>query len=760
MDNLIVQAALGGPLSQPTKSQPAEAPPDSAPLPQPQTGSTSNCACGWHHPEAEAHRGNSPAQVREPPRLPSVEKNEPSPLSPPSLDESELSAPFNMSTHHSAACSKLLTPLKRDFRWREHLVPPATEKSPLLASLGASVASQSVRFEVPHGNMEASASVMTTRQTFIEARKQASMRFLRQKHVALSVEDLAAVCRIASLSQPMTSEQLQVSLETKNYNLSWIFDKSRPRQWLNLGNLRTDHIVNGGKRNDHVTLINSPRSALVFIRNGTHPMAVQREHPADVARQLSIEGFPRNRIQERLDFLETNAANELRSLQHEYRLLCRVFPRAQMETFYDLVNPAAPNGLSHLPQLVFDEHEGIYRVQVGYDDALQNAMEAIKQRMAQDRERVEKTLATEVQSRMRKVELHNAEQERSLQASLRLAVRTAKMLDEKTQEGELRTLTAELKNARRQQLVELREEQRSVAVQAREERATQLEKQQKKTHAMRMVRRKERREERNAEREERLRQSMAAAQQREMERIEQYQQKQEHCQSVAEEISQQQAQRRVEREAITEAIKSRRREILQRSEDIIKQREVAAQTKQDRVQQRLNQFAQEKKDTVELHRMLDLKNQIRREEVFNEAVAREETRIEQQELQTAQQLKKHAKFLATRAEQQNKDREYEKELKMMKADQVQRTEKKLEFEKVLMAHKTFVKIDRTAQVAQGRSDLASRARAERQMLSMYRSAKLRGAAEAMSQRERAVYFETFRKAAAATMPARSHTSLK
>lgn len=579
----------------------------------------------------------------------------------------------------------------------------------------------------------------------LESRRVASMRFLRNRNrvVPIATEDLVHVYRLATLQSAQKAEAVEVDLVTRNYRLGWMTQRPehRPTQWLTLMNMDEGYLDAGGSPADPVTLINSPRSVLTLLRNGQHPMALQRINRAQLRQQMSIVGASADFVAQRFKMLDGLRQNELLSLQAEYQQLCKRLPREQVLTFLELLDHS---DLTQLPQVV-ELEDGTCEVRAPMDDSLAAAMEAINRKAERDRERIQRKLEIEIATSQKVVERHEQQQERNLQAAIKCQQRAAKLAEDKRQEAVLRQLSSKAKTARRAEAVERTEAQRLQAIADRERRTVAVEALAEEARRQRLEARRERIDRTQALRAQRMRQSAAAQQRRDDQRQAQLSEKEAFREAQTRRREVQRAEARAENAHAAHLNAERRAAIVARSEQLLLQREARAEERQRCLEERLQQFEEEKRTQAQVCHLVELRKDIRREESFADAQQREAERMQCAVDRRAAQVACFEAFKDGQQRQRAQRREVEMELRVVKADFVLRNENIRQLEQLQLNDDLIAKRLKCAKMDRVRAALVVRAREEREALNQYRIRKLHTAAAELVEEERASYFDVFRR---------------
>ena len=558
---------------------------------------------------------------------------------------------------------------------------------------------------------------------------------------AVKSADLANIRRIAEINAAVTV--FETKLVTSNYQLAWLLEGNRPPvgdQWKTLEHMSTDYIANGGNGDDHVPLLNSPRSVLTVLRNGTHPMALQR-----IPLELSIlkhssAGTPLAVVKERHALEERVREHAVEDLRQQYRVLCEMLPREEILSFFQLL--AAGDALL-TPKLELDEASGRYRTIVAGDNLVSEAISAIERKEATDRQRLAKVLSMELEASTRVVDQMELQQKISHENEMKLRHRQQQRHQEQEKEAQLSLMEVDMKKKHREKQMIKVEKAKQLAVQEREARAQEAERATQATMEARWRERHERSVAKQLQQQQRTEAAAARVAAQEEQRKQQLALKEAYRQAMNVLKEEERLMKALERQQQNEHMKERLQSIAEHRNEVQEARLRRAEEDAQRCEVRLRGFEAAAAEAARDRRLGDMKRQLMREEAFEQKEQLNADKVramlslkaEREDVFTEQRRAREEQVFSRRIEDEQlkalKEREMEKQLALQA------------FQHITLCGEIDDKAARAQQLQRVRQTLDSRVRVERNKLGDSRKTQLDEATARMIERERQSYLAAF-----------------
>lgn len=582
--------------------------------------------------------------------------------------------------------------------------------------------------------------------------------------IVVTEAELAGVKRLAGFNAAVRKDSIPITLPTSGYQLNWLHDPkkhAKPARPSTLLNMRTDYLLpktgggGGGGEHDSYPFIDSPRSVLVFVRNGTHPMDLQRRPP--------VASDPLGVFRERL------RVEELERLQSEYAAICEVLPQSTVDAFFsfssDQHNDSSEVGpfsigegstgssqneekerkKSQIVKPILEKDDnGIYRVTFHFE--VSTAAAAVEEQMDRTRANLRTLLEAEIALTKVRTETLREQQERSLAAARK---HDAQIAERQQQRHVAATIKAIATKQRATNRAEAAERLRQKAVQAyneKQERLAVVEAQMEEE----MLNRQAERRLREEEREEKRLQTLAIAADKEakllQERMRIVERKNASCEEALEAKAKTLQIAKDKRAAYERSAQSRKEAIDLRSEAEREERRIIQEKREATAEAQIANLREKQQTMAAVRSLASLQKLVYMDECRQEGEARERQRREELVAQRAVAEDRQQRLL-TVLEQRRKGRHQAKEeIRLEKALRVERQSRIDQFTSLMTADRMLESKARAEAITDAREQMIREARKEREVLSQWRHKALTEAKKEAEEQERAATLGMFNKA--------------
>lgn len=592
-----------------------------------------------------------------------------------------------------------------------------------------------------------------------EARKAAAISKFHSATVDISARELRVLHFLASVDHGRDRPDIACNVETKNFRLQWVLDPSARGPdvaSMNLESLRTDILFADRKPLEQITvpLLDSPRSVLTCLRNGIQPIELQ-EVPLDaMILEFSAKGYQRDMIVKRHAFQESLRQHKLESLRNEYHKLCELISLEDICTFFEFT--ALNDGLQ-APDVVHAEQQPSSsvdsahnssrrkRVIVSGDPTIFDAVRKIEEKSSQDRKRLTTVLQQELDNTALRTaafvkdQAKNAAKTRAHERELQLRE------EERRQAAAERKIRSEQKALHRSKLVDEAEERKLEDILARQRRAAEAEQQAEVALKRRADQRRARQEEKHGAQAVRLEQAEVRVAQIDASRRARFDEKQQLRNALLRQKEFLRERKKEDDLQAREILAERRRVISERGEAVAQQKLQKAKLKTLQVEERMREFAAQKESEMKFKKVVELRNELNREEVFVENEKRLQDNIDTILERRKAHEESFEQFQALQSAKRQSIRERELQVMLMKEGDRQRHEQKHAYQLLLSAEECVRKVARAKQLEQTREMQGEVLERERATMSLLREDTLEAAEKSMVAQERVNYLALFRE---------------